>query len=133
MTHENGLPQFEIRNPALSDFQSYYSGEFPKVDGLRSIEFGTPGASRDRLIDFVLHGHKRATAGLFREYESEGEPIEHVGELLAMVDNVGRHVGKLEVTRVELLRFADLPDEFVECIRLIAGLFSVLQMKRSIN
>lgn len=85
---------------------------FPVVDGLRSIEFGNPGESRQRLVDFVLHGNKRATAGLLKEYEAEGEQVEHVGELLAMVDNDGQHVGTLMVTRVEVLRFADVPDEF---------------------
>ncbi|NCY17399.1 MAG: ASCH domain-containing protein [Actinobacteria bacterium] len=85
---------------------------FPIVDGLRSIEFGTPGPSRETLVSLVLHGRKRATAGLLREYEVEGEPIEHVGELLAMVDNAGVHVGTLRVTRVEILRFADVDDEF---------------------
>lgn len=85
---------------------------FPLVDGLRSIEFGSPGASRRTLVGLVLHGSKRATAGLLRDYEAEGEPIEHVGELLAMVDDDGHHVGTLRVTRVEVLRFADVPDEF---------------------
>lgn len=79
---------------------------------MRTIEFGTPGESRQRLVDFVLHGDKRATAGLLSEYETEGEEVEHVGELLAMVDNDGHHVATLEVTRVEVLRFADVPDEF---------------------
>jgi uncharacterized protein YhfF len=60
----------------------------------------------------VLNGRKRATAGLLSEYESEGEPVEHVGELLAMVDNSGNHVGTLQVTRAEVVRFADVPDEF---------------------
>jgi uncharacterized protein YhfF len=85
---------------------------FPVVDGLRSIEFGTPGESRRRLINFVLNGNKRATAGLLKDYEAEGEPVEHVGERLAMVDDDMHHVGTLEVTRVEILRFADVPDEF---------------------
>ena len=85
---------------------------FPVVDGLRSIEFGSAGEMRDRLVGLVLHGNKRATAGLLREYEDEGEPIEHVGELLAMTDNQGNHVGTLQITRVEVLRFADVPDEF---------------------
>ena len=60
----------------------------------------------------MLHGNKRATAGLLSEYESEGEEVEHVGELLAMVDNEGRQVATLQVTRAEVLRFADVPDEF---------------------
>ena len=85
---------------------------FPRVDGLRSIEFGTPGHSRENLVNLVLHGNKRATAGLLHDYEAEGEPVEHVGELLAMVDNAGQHVGTLRITRAETIRFADVPDEF---------------------
>jgi len=85
---------------------------FPRVNNLRSIEFGTPGISRETLVNLVLHGNKRATAGLLSEYELEGEHIEHVGELLAMVDNNGQHVGTLEVTRAEIVRFADVPNEF---------------------
>lgn len=85
---------------------------FPRIDGLRSIEFGTPGPSREKLVDLVLHGNKRATAGLLTDYEAEGEPVEHVGELLAMVDNSAAHVGTLRVTRVEVVRFKDVPDEF---------------------
>ena len=82
------------------------------MNGLRSIEFGTPGASRENLVNLVLHGNKRATAGLLHDYDREGEPVEHVGERLAMVDNNGRHVGTLLVTRTEIVRFCDVPDEF---------------------
>ena len=85
---------------------------FPRIDGLRSIEFGSPGASRETLVNLVLHGNKRATAGLLRDYEAENEPVELEGELLAMVDNTGAHVGTLRVTRAEVLRFADVPDGF---------------------
>lgn len=85
---------------------------FPRVDKLRGIEFGTPGTSRETLVNLVLRGNKRATAGLLSEYETEGEEVEHFGELLAMVDNDGHHVGTLEVTRAEIVRFADVPDEF---------------------
>ena len=85
---------------------------FPRVDNLRGIEFGTLGTSREALVNLVLHGNKRATVGLLSEYETEGEAVEHVGELLAMVDNDGKHVGTLEVTRAEIVRFADVPDEF---------------------
>lgn len=85
---------------------------FPRVDNLRGIEFGTLGTSREALVNLVLHGNKRATAGLLSEYETEGEAVEHVGELLAMVDNDGKHVGTLEVTRAEIVRFTDVPDEF---------------------
>jgi uncharacterized protein YhfF len=85
---------------------------FPVVDSLRSIEFGTPGESRARLVDFIINGNKRATAGLLHDYAKEGEPVEHVGECLAMVNNDGKHVATLHVTRVEITRFADVPDAF---------------------
>ena len=85
---------------------------FKVVDNLRLIEFGTPGESRTRLIDFIVNGNKRATAGLLDDYAKESEPIESVGECLAMLDNDDQHVATLRVTRVEISRFIDVPDEF---------------------
>lgn len=85
---------------------------FPVVDDLRSIEFGTPGKSRETLVNFIINGNKRATAGLAADYEKEGEDVEFVGECLAMVDNDGQHVATLQVTRVDITRFADVPDGF---------------------
>ena len=85
---------------------------FPVIDGLRDIEFGSPGKSRENLINFIINGNKRATAGLASDYAKEGEEVEFVGECLAMVDNDMRHVATLQVTRVEVTRFADVPDEF---------------------
>ena len=85
---------------------------FKVVDNLRSIEFGTPGESRARLIDFIVNGNKRATAGLLNDYAKESEPVESVGECLAMLDNSYQHVATLRVTRVEVSRFIDVPDEF---------------------
>lgn len=63
-------------------------------------------------MDFIVNGKKRATAGLLSEYVKEGEPVEFIDECLAMVDNDGKHVATLRVTRVEITRFADVPDEF---------------------
>jgi uncharacterized protein YhfF/ribosomal protein S18 acetylase RimI-like enzyme len=85
---------------------------FKVVDNLRSIEFGTPDESRTRLIDFIINGNKRATAGLLDDYAKESEPVESVGECLAMLDNSDQHVATLRVTRVEISRFIDVPDEF---------------------
>lgn len=85
---------------------------FPIVDGLRAIELGTPGPLRQQLVDLVVHGDKRATAGLLSEYEEEGEPLEHVGERLAVVDDDGRRVATIRVTEVVISRFAVVPDRF---------------------
>ena len=85
---------------------------FPVVDDLRAIEFGSPGKSRETIVNFVVHGNKRATAGLAAEYETEGEEVEYIGECLAMLNNDSRHIATLQVTRVDISRFADVPDEF---------------------
>ena len=85
---------------------------FPVIDDLRSIEFGMPGKSRDNLINFIINGNKRATAGLASDYEKEGEEVEFVGECLAMIDNDSQHVATLQVTRVDICQFIDVPDEF---------------------
>ena len=86
---------------------------FPIVNGLRAIEFGNPGESRDKILSFLLDGNKRATAGTLEwDYTAENEPIETVGEKLAVLDNHDQHIATIQVNRVEVKRFADVPDEF---------------------
>lgn len=86
---------------------------FLRVNGLRSIEFGTPGQMRDRLNNLIINGNKRATAGLLKEdYFDEGEEIEFVGERLAILDNQQKPIGIVKVTKVEVLDFKDVPTEF---------------------
>lgn len=85
---------------------------WPRVGGLRALELGTPGTLRDRLTGLVLAGHKQATAGLVGEYEEDGEPVEHVGERLALLGDDGRQVATVEVTQVDVLAFADVPWSF---------------------
>lgn len=85
---------------------------FPVVDDLRSIEFGTPGKNRENLVNLIINGNKRATAGLAVDYEKEGEEVEFVGECFSMVNTNLNHVATLQVTRVDTTRFADVPDEF---------------------
>lgn len=84
-----------------------------RVDGLRTIEFGSVGESRSTLIDLIFNGNKRATAGLLEhDYEAEGEEVEHLGEVLVVLDNDSKEVGRIRATRVERTTFAEVPDEF---------------------
>ena len=76
---------------------------FLRVNGLRSVEFGTPGPMRIRLNNLIINGNKRATAGLLKEdYMDEGEEIEFVGERLAILDNDEKQIGIIKVRRVEV-------------------------------
>jgi uncharacterized protein YhfF len=86
---------------------------FPRVDGLRTVEFGKPGESRNKILDCLFNGNKRATAGMAEyDYVAENEPIEHVGEILVVVGNNGENLGRIKVTSVEIVRFDEVPDEF---------------------
>ncbi|MFG1802278.1 ASCH domain-containing protein [Micromonospora carbonacea] len=85
---------------------------WPRINGLRSLSLGTPGELRARLNSLVLAGAKTATAGLTDEYAEEGEELEHVGERLALVDDHDAPVGVVEVTGVDVVRFADVPWDF---------------------
>jgi uncharacterized protein YhfF len=67
---------------------------------------------RSRLNALVLSGAKTATAGLLSEYAEEGEELEYAGERLALVDDHDGPVGLVEVTGVEVVRFADVTWDF---------------------
>ncbi|HET7735103.1 MAG TPA: ASCH domain-containing protein [Nocardioidaceae bacterium] len=85
---------------------------WPRVDGLRALELGSPGEMRAWLNRLVLEGRKRATAGLLDEYAEEQEELEHVGERLALVGDDGARVATVEITGVERSRFADVTWDF---------------------
>ena len=83
-----------------------------QLNGLRPLEFGNPGELRTKLVDLVINGNKRATAGALDWDYEPGESIEVVGEKFAVVDNENQPVATIQITRVEICRFADVPDEF---------------------
>lgn len=87
---------------------------WPRVDGMRALELGTPGEMRSRLNALVLSGAKRATALRVGDYADDGEEMEHVGERLALVDDAGDLLATLDVTAVDVRRLADVSWEFAQ-------------------
>jgi uncharacterized protein YhfF len=84
------------------------------VDGLRSLEIGTPGTMRQRLNQLILDGRKRATAGLLVDYVRENEELETEGDRLALVDDDGRRVATVVVTEVATVPFVEVPWSFAQ-------------------
>src|SRR5215471_7182085 len=68
------------------------------------MEFAFPGPLRDQLVALVLSGAKTATTGLFLP----DEPLEEVGQRLAVVDSDERPVAVIELTDVRVVRLADV-------------------------
>ncbi|WP_433494655.1 ASCH domain-containing protein [Micromonospora sp. CA-248089] len=85
---------------------------WPRIGGLRALALGTPGELRTRLNTLVLSGVKTATAGLVQEYDEDGEELEYVGERQVLVDDNDQFLAVIEVTGVEVVRFADVQWDF---------------------
>ncbi|MFD4373898.1 ASCH domain-containing protein [Streptomyces sp. NPDC058486] len=81
---------------------------WPRVDGMRALELGSPGKMRDELNALVVAGAKTATTGLLAEYADEAEGMEYVGERQALVDNEGRRIATLVFTGVEVKPFGEV-------------------------
>lgn len=81
---------------------------WPRVNGMRSFELGTPDEVRVRLNSLVLAGKKTATTGLLEVYVKETEGLEYVGERLALLDSEGLSIATIEITGVEVKPFIEV-------------------------
>jgi uncharacterized protein YhfF len=68
-----------------------YLAAFPEHlgDGPPSEQFGDSVALVDELLDLVLHGPKRATAGSVAEFLHKGDPLPRIGGHWIAHDGVG--------------------------------------------
>jgi len=65
----------------------------------------------DKLAGLVVHGPKRATASLARDY-SDAEPIPAVGGLWVVVDGAGRPAALIRTTDVRRGPLSSVSDQF---------------------
>jgi uncharacterized protein YhfF len=85
----------------------------PSFRGMQVCGFAHPGSDlRRELVQLVLAGTKQATAGLLVEYELDGDTIPHPGLREAVIGADGRFVGVIETTECQVLRMADVDDDF---------------------
>lgn len=74
--------------------------------------FGDSAMQADELSELVLHGPKRATAGLLADYERDGEPLPHVGGHSVILDGHGRPVAVIRTTEVVIQPLSKVDDAF---------------------
>ena len=91
-------------------------GDTPESTDLRytSWYFADNEKDANELVELVLAGVKRGTAGSGWEYEHEGEPLPEVGELHIVTDFSGLARCLIRTTRVEILPYEDVPASFAE-------------------
>jgi uncharacterized protein YhfF len=74
--------------------------------------FGNTESMMDDLAALVLHGPKRATAGLYHWYAIGEEPRPQVGGLSVLVDGRGAPLAILQTTTVDVKPLIDVDDQF---------------------
>jgi uncharacterized protein YhfF len=74
-----------------------------------AFAFGDTPAMADNLARLVLHGPKRATAGLLLDYERENEPLPQPGDHCVVLGGGGEPVCVIRTTDVRVSPF-DLVD-----------------------
>lgn len=70
------------------------------VEDYDVFAFGDSPEMADELAGLVLHGPKRATAGLLCEFEHDGEPLPRVGGYSVVLDGRGLPVCVIMTTEV---------------------------------
>jgi uncharacterized protein YhfF len=80
-----------MRTPATDDYWSTFraSAGLDASAGYEVVAFGDSPEMSDELAALVLHGPKRATAGLLRDFASGGESMPVSGGYVIVVDGRG--------------------------------------------
>jgi uncharacterized protein YhfF len=74
--------------------------------------FGIGSEMADELLELVLSGRKRATAGALWSYEHEGEPVPVPGDYSVILDGAGRARCVIRTTHVDVVPFCDVDEAF---------------------
>ena len=77
-----------------------------------SWQFGYGVEQGDRLLDYVLSGAKRATAGALRTYEREGEAIPRPGDFSTVTDGSGIARCIIRTITVDIVSFDQVDERF---------------------
>jgi uncharacterized protein YhfF len=67
---------------------------------------------RRQLVAAVLAGEKTSTAGLWSEYEAEGEPLGSPGDRFALLGYEDEPVAVVEITEARLVPAGEIDVEF---------------------
>ena len=77
-----------------------------------AVAFGDSVALANELAELVLTGPKRATAGLLRDYEADGDPLPIVGGYVVMTDGHGEPKAVWQTTDVRVGPLSSVDDKF---------------------
>lgn len=93
-----------VKSAATDAFFEAFRAEagLPAGTGYAVSAFGDSARMADELAELVLHGPKRATAALVRDFHDDGEPLPRVGDHVVVVDGAGKPLLVWRTTDVEI-------------------------------
>jgi uncharacterized protein YhfF len=101
------------KTPATDSFwRAYRTAAGLDHDRYDVVAFGDGPAMADELADLVVHGPKRATAGLLRDFASGGEPMPEVGGHVVVVDGRGAPRCIWRTTELTIKLLIEVDDAF---------------------
>ena len=83
-----------------------------QADGYDVVSFGDTAAMATELADLVVAGRKRATAGLLRQFGSDGEPLPVTGGYVVLVDGEARPRAIWRTTELRIGPLASVDQQF---------------------
>jgi len=108
-------PQVPPDVTAAEAFWARYQARVGEPPGARwsdLVQFGDSRELSEELLELVLHGPKRATAGSVAEYEAGGVPLPVVGDRWIALDGHGRPRAVLRTTDVRVGPLSSVDDAF---------------------
>lgn len=102
-----------MRTPGTDAMWAAFRVAHPEAPDRHDVtSFGDSPAMADELADLVLWGPKRATAGLLRDFEREGEPLPAVGGHVLFTRAGGAPAGIWRTTEVRVGPLSSVDEAF---------------------
>lgn len=105
----------KIDQTAVDRFWQQYKSAASAAEDLAYVEafqFGDDCELADQLLDLVVHGPKRATAGSLAEYEADGARLPSEGDLWVVCDGEGTPRAVIQTTEVRIGALSSVDDQF---------------------
>lgn len=115
VTTPERTPLPEVDRFAAAAFWQRYLASFPEENSEGPTDVGRFGDSvelADELIELVLRGRKRATAGSLAEYENEGVALPRVGDRWIACDGRGRPRAVIATVEVRVGPLSSVDEQF---------------------
>ena len=102
-----------MKSAAVTAFwKSYCIAKAIISDDYEVVAFGDSPAMADELGNLIASGPKRATAGLYRDFESDLESLPHVGGYVVVIDGQGQPLCIFQTTEVRVGPLNSVDEKF---------------------